>query len=138
MTVYLYLIYAISYEKMFDIFYNTRTTNKICLLTCLGKCFPGILLNSSKYLHNWVDLSQGIGSTVNEVLTRHKIVLRTKAVYVSKQNTKSGHNVRKSLKHKRTTHRNKSPKLILKIRPQGRINRGKIDSTIKSKMAHSA
>jgi len=34
MTVYLYLIYAISYEKMFDIFYNTRTTNEICLLTC--------------------------------------------------------------------------------------------------------
>ena len=80
----------------------------------------------------------GKGSTVNEVLTRQEIVLRTKAVYASKQNTKSGHKVRKSLKHKRTISRNKCPRFILKIRPHGRINRGKIDSTIKSKVAHCA
>jgi hypothetical protein len=30
----LYLVYAVSYEKMLDIFYNTRSTNEICLLTC--------------------------------------------------------------------------------------------------------
>ena len=79
-----------------------------------------------------------IGSTVNEVLTRQEIVLRTKTVYVSKQNTKSGHNVCKSLKHKRTASGSRGPRFVLKLGPRGGINRGKIDSTIKSKMAHCA